>query len=93
MQVSVCYSEPGAQLWLRLDVPEETTVEEAIARSRILDSFPHVDIKARKVGVFGKTVPLSTVLRPGDRVEIYRAILCDPATVPRRNGGEEDEED
>jgi len=30
------------------------------------------------------------VLQAGDRVEIYRAILCDPATVPRREMAEEE---
>lgn len=41
----------------------------------------------------GKLVKLDAALRAGDRVEIYRAITCDPQTVPRRDGagGEGDE--
>jgi putative ubiquitin-RnfH superfamily antitoxin RatB of RatAB toxin-antitoxin module len=37
------------------------------------------------VGVFGNIVKLATPLKPGDRVEVYRPITCDPETVPRRD--------
>ncbi|MDY0011972.1 MAG: RnfH family protein [Rhodocyclaceae bacterium] len=91
MQVSVCYSEPSQQAWLRIEVPEDATAGAAIAQSGILAMFPHIDLEAQKIGVFGKVVKADAPLRPGDRVEIYRAITCDPATVPRRQM--EDEED
>ncbi|MFZ5579868.1 MAG: RnfH family protein [Pseudomonadota bacterium] len=91
MQVSVTYSEPDQQIWLRLDVPEEATLEEAIARSRILESFPHIDLAVQKVGIFGKPAKLDAPLKPGDRVEIYRAIICDPTTVPRRDVTDDDD--
>ncbi len=91
MQVSVTYNEPPQQIWLRIEVPEECNIAQAIEQSGILKSFPHIDLEAQKVGIFGKLVPLDARLRAGDRVEIYRAIVCDPATVPRR-AGEDDEE-
>jgi hypothetical protein len=91
MQVSVTYSEPPQQLWLRIEVPEECTVAQAIERSGILARFPHIELQSQKVGVFGKIAPLEARLRAGDRVEIYRTIVCDPATVPRRTTGEDEE--
>ena len=92
MQISVAYSEPSQQLWLTIEVPDETTARDAIERSGILRQFPHIDLETQKIGVFGKLVKPDAPLRPGDRVEIYRAILCDPQTVPRRDGfGSEDE--
>jgi putative ubiquitin-RnfH superfamily antitoxin RatB of RatAB toxin-antitoxin module len=45
------------------------------------------------VGVFGKLAKLDAGLKPGDRVEIYRAIVADPATVPRRRIGDDDDDD
>jgi hypothetical protein len=36
---------------------------------------------------------LDAPLKPGDRVEIYRAIIADPATVPRRQMDDEDDDD
>lgn len=85
MQISVAYSEPAQQAWLNIEVPEDTTVREAIERSGILRQFPHIDLGAQKVGIFGRLVKLDAALKPGDRVEIYRGIIADPATVPRRD--------
>jgi uncharacterized protein len=88
MQVGVAYSEPAQQVWLTIEVPEGSTVKDAIERSGVLKQFPHIDLAKQKVGVFSKVVKLDTALRAGDRVEIYRAITCDPQTVPRRDFGE-----
>jgi hypothetical protein len=93
MQIGVAYSEPAQQLWLRIEVPDEITVQQAIEQSGILKKFPAIDLEQYKVGIFGKTAELDTMLRPGDRVEIYRAITADPATVPRRVIAGEDDED
>ncbi|MCX7896517.1 MAG: RnfH family protein [Rhodocyclaceae bacterium] len=86
MLVSVAYSEPAGQIWLHLEVPEGAVVRDAIERSGILQQFPWIDLATQKVGIFGRLVKLDTPLRPGDRVEIYRPIRCDPQTVPRREG-------
>ncbi len=86
MQVGVAYSEHNQQIWMTIEVPEESTVQDAIECSGILKMFPHIDLDNHKVGVFGKVVKPQAVLRPGDRVEIYRPIICDPQTVPRRDG-------
>ncbi|MCB1909251.1 MAG: RnfH family protein [Rhodocyclaceae bacterium] len=90
MQVSVCYSEPGQQAWLRIEVAEDTTAAVAIEQSGILAMFPSIDLGSQKIGVFGKVVAPDTRLSAGDRVEIYRPITCDPTTVPRRAVVEED---
>jgi putative ubiquitin-RnfH superfamily antitoxin RatB of RatAB toxin-antitoxin module len=93
MQIGVAYSEPANQIWLTTEVPDDSTVQAAIERSGILRMFPAIDLETQKVGVFGRLVDLDAVLKPGDRVEIYRTITCDPMTVPRRDGfGFEDEE-
>ena len=89
MQIGVAYSEPGQQIWLNIEVPDESTVKEAIERSGILKQFPHIDLGAQKVGVFGRLVKLDAALKAGDRVEIYRGIIADPETVPRRDLEEE----
>ena len=93
MQIGVAYAEAGQQIWLNIEVPDEFTVKEAILKSGILKSFPNIDLDAQKVGIFGRLVKLDAGLRAGDRIEIYRPISCDPQTVPRRDGGgDEDEE-
>jgi putative ubiquitin-RnfH superfamily antitoxin RatB of RatAB toxin-antitoxin module len=93
MQIGVAYSESGQQIWLNIEVPDGTTVRDAIDKSGILGMFPHIDLTAQKVGIFGRVVKPETALRAGDRVEIYRPITCDPQTVPRRDGlGPENDE-
>lgn len=91
MQIGVAYSEQAQQIWLTIEVPDEATVKDAIERSGILRMFPHIDLATQKVGIFGKIVKVEAPLRPGDRVEIYRPITCDPQTVPRRDGVGEDD--
>ncbi len=93
MQVAVAYSEPANQIWLRIDVADDSTVQQAIDKSGILRLFPQINLASQQVGVFGKAVKLDAPLKPGDRVEIYRGITADPATVPRRRTGSDDDDD
>ncbi|UCV16108.1 RnfH family protein [Quatrionicoccus australiensis] len=90
MQIGIAYSEPGQQIWLNIEVPDESTVAEGIERSGVLKQFPHIDLATQKVGVFGRLVKLDAALKPGDRIEIYRPIIADPETVPRRDTNEEE---
>jgi putative ubiquitin-RnfH superfamily antitoxin RatB of RatAB toxin-antitoxin module len=92
MQVGIAYSEPSQQVWLTIEVPDDALVKDAIEQSGILKQFPNLDLGSQKVGVFGKLVKLDAALRPGDRVEIYRGIICDPQSVPRRQLDDEDDD-
>ena len=95
MQIGVCYAEAGRQVWMRLDVPENSRVEEAIQHSGILKRFPEIDLATQKVGIFGKLVKLDSKVQEGDRIEIYRPITADLKTVKRRrlNDDDDDEDD
>lgn len=84
MKVGVVYALPEKQTLLSLDVPEGTTVKQAIEKSGILARYPSIDLAAQKVGVFGKLAALDAVLEDGARIEIYRPITADPKTVQRR---------
>jgi uncharacterized protein len=84
MNVGVCYAEAERQLWLRLEVPDGSTVQDAIALSGVLKQYPTIDLEKQKVGIFGKLAKLDTPIKEGDRVEIYRQITVDPAQVKRR---------
>lgn len=88
MNVGVAYTEPEDQLWIRLEVPDGSTVLDAIERSGLLARFPHIDLGIQKVGIFGKITTLDAPLQEGDRVEVYRPIVADPALVHRRDTAE-----
>jgi len=94
MNVGVCYAEADRQVWLRLETPDGSSVEQAIRHSGILKRFPEIDLEAQKVGIFGKLVKLDAPVKEGDRIEIYRPIIADPKTVRRRRmDDDEDDED
>jgi putative ubiquitin-RnfH superfamily antitoxin RatB of RatAB toxin-antitoxin module len=84
MNVGVCYAEADRQTWLRLEVPDDSTVQQAIELSGLLNQYPHIDLAKQKVGIFGKLAKLDAPVREGDRVEIYRQITADPNQVKRR---------
>ncbi len=84
MNVSVSYADQKLQLWLKLEVDETTTVEQAIKQSGILQRVTDIDLESQKLGIFGKAVKLDKQLSEGDRVEIYKAITADPEKVERR---------
>jgi putative ubiquitin-RnfH superfamily antitoxin RatB of RatAB toxin-antitoxin module len=87
MQVGVAYAEFDQQVWLKLEVPKDSTLIDAIHQSGILTRFPHIDLEKQKVGIFGRFAKLNTPLHHGDRIEIYRPITADPTTVKRRKLG------
>ena len=85
MNIGVAYVTPIHKVWIRMEMPDGCSVEEAITRSGILTQFPDIDLSAQKVGIFGRIVRLTQTLEDGDRVEIYRPITVDPDQVERRD--------
>ena len=80
--VEIAYTERDVQQMIVLEVAEGTTVEQAIRLSGLMERVPCA--AAGEVGVYGRVVPSDTVLRNGDRVEIYRALVADPKQARRR---------
>lgn len=78
MNVGIAYTEPDVQFWVRIDVPQGSTLQDAIERSGLLERFPRIDLHTQKVGIFGKITPLHALVKEGDRVEVYRPITADP---------------
>jgi putative ubiquitin-RnfH superfamily antitoxin RatB of RatAB toxin-antitoxin module len=85
MNVGVAYADKFKQIWLKLDVPEGSTIRDAIDRSGILKQFPDIDLTKQKVGVFGKISKLDRIVQEGERIEVYRTITADPELVERRD--------
>lgn len=83
--VSVVYAEPAQLRWLKIQVDDEATVADAIIRSGVLGLYPEIDLENQKVGIFGKVSKLDAMPEEGDRIEIYRPIIADPESVPRRD--------
>lgn len=82
--VEVVYALPDNQILKHLDVPEGTTVAQAITLSDITTQFPEIDLAKNKFGIFGKLAKSETILRHQDRVEIYRPLIIDPKDARRK---------
>ena len=52
------------------------TVGDAIAAVQLMKRYP--EAASFVVGIFSKKVTLETLLRSGDRVELYRPLILDP---------------
>jgi putative ubiquitin-RnfH superfamily antitoxin RatB of RatAB toxin-antitoxin module len=88
IRVEVAYALPEQQLLLPVDLPEGSTVEDALAASGIQERFPELDLVNAKVGIFGKLTRRDTLLKARDRVEIYRPLIADPKEVRRKRAAE-----
>ncbi len=86
MKVEVAYALPHEQKIIALQVEEGCTAQQAVVRSGMVELFPDIEPETAPMGVFGKAIkdPATTVLREGDRVEIYRPLIADPKEVRAR---------
>ncbi|MCH8163853.1 MAG: RnfH family protein, partial [Proteobacteria bacterium] len=64
-------------------VEDGTTIQQAIVTSGILDQCTAIDLETNEVGIFSKIVALDTLVRAGDRIEIYRPLILDPKQARR----------
>ena len=80
IQVEVAYALPHEQKIVSLQVAEDCSIYEAVIQSRIAELYPQIDVDNDPMGIFGKAVrdPKSTIIRAGERVEIYRPLIADP---------------
>lgn len=82
--VTVAWAVPQQAVMRPVQVAPGTTIEQAIAASGLLQDIPEIDLAVHPVGIYGKKKPLDTVVRPLDRIEIYRPLVADPKESRRR---------
>jgi len=69
--VEVCYALSPAPVCRAVTLATGATVARAIQASALPAQYPEINLDENKVGLFGKTVALDTLLQTGDRIEIY----------------------
>ena len=84
INIEVAYARCESQTLIPLKIIKGSCVKQAISLSGLLTRFSDIDLKVTKVGIFGKLCSEDKILLEGDRVEIYRALMCDPKQA-RRN--------
>lgn len=83
INIEIGYAKSEVQRLLSLSVPESYTIRKAIEQSGILAEFPEIDMTINKVGIFSNICSLERQVENGDRIEIYRPLLCDPKEMRR----------
>lgn len=89
LEIEIVYGLADRQVLKNMTVTEGTTVREAALQSGLEVEFPELDLKQAPLGIFGKVVKDETVLRDGDRIEVYRPLLIDPKEARRKRAGQE----
>jgi putative ubiquitin-RnfH superfamily antitoxin RatB of RatAB toxin-antitoxin module len=84
LKIQVCYVLPEDSFIAELSLPEGATLAQAVRESGVLQRYPSIDLDTQKLGIFGKIKPPDTLLREGDRVEMYRPLQADPMETRRR---------
>ncbi|MGX9419141.1 RnfH family protein [Vibrio sp. WJH972] len=76
MKFSVAHAQGDKGHWIQMDLPEPISLREAINASPLMGLYSDLDLDSCKFGIFGKVLPADTMVKEGDRVEIYVPIRC-----------------
>ena len=74
ISVEVCFAEPEKQSLLTVELESGATVAEGIAASGVAARHPGHDFEALPIGIWGRIVERSQVLKDGDRVEVVTLV-------------------
>lgn len=87
ISVEVAYATPARQYLAEVKIPAGTTARQALGFSGLAVQFPQLDLQSSPIGIFGNVVTDNTVLKSGDRVEVYRPLSQDPREARRERAG------
>lgn len=79
IQATVVWARPGTPpCEVMVELPPGSTIADAVRRAQCCESLEDIEL-----GVFNRVQTPETLLRSGDRVEIYRPLVVDPKEARR----------
>lgn len=87
IEVQVAYATAQHEFLRSLTLAAGATLRQAVVASGLADEVPGIDLDNAACGIHGKKKPPDTLLRDGDRVEVYRPLIADPKEARRRRAG------
>lgn len=84
IEIEVAYAKPDKQKIIVLQANEGITAIQAVERSGMVRFFPEISLETIELGIFSQACSQDTQLKNGDRVEIYRQLVCDPKEMRRQ---------
>ena len=61
---------------LSLMLKDGATVADALEQAGLFQRYP--ETQEMPIGIFGTLVPLTRIVKDGDRIEVYRPLQLDP---------------
>ncbi len=71
------------------DISDNPSILEVINKSGILDYYPQINLNINPIGINSELKKLDDVVKPFDRIEIYRPLVKDPMTARRMRAKEQ----
>ncbi|MBT7276336.1 MAG: RnfH family protein [Woeseiaceae bacterium] len=84
IKVEVVFALKDKQELITISLSNFSTVFDAIKKSKIQEKYPDFDFDSCAVGIWSQVEQLTSILKDGDRVEIYRDLEDDPKEKRRR---------
>lgn len=84
IKVEVVFALKDKQELITISLSNFSTVFDAIKKSKIQEKYLDFDFDSCAVGIWGQVEQLTSILKDGDRVEIYRDLEDDPKEKRRR---------
>src|SRR5580658_3742470 len=83
LPIEVAYAEPGRAIVKSYSLDPGASVRDALRLAALAPDFSTVDLANAAIGLYGRATKPEQLLRPGDRIEIYRPLTADPKTARR----------
>jgi len=83
INIELVFASEQKQQLLAAEVVNGTSAREAIVASDLVPAFPDIDFTKCPLGIWGRTVAGTQLLKQGDRVEAYRQLRRDPRLARR----------
>ena len=84
IHVKVAYISSSQNELISLELPVNSTAEQAVNKSKILQKCSEINYSNCALGIFGKVVDNKQILKDQDRVEILRPLIIDPKHARRK---------
>ena len=84
IRVDVVQALPQRCARVTLDLAPGATVRDALREAAGQGLAAAASVEEGRVGIHGHVVALERTLESGDRIELYRPLLCDPKQTRRQ---------
>lgn len=86
-RIAVVFASPEeGQVIESFEVPAGARVSDLLALDSVRQRFALPDGGLPPVGIFGRITDADEILKPGDRIELYRPLRADPKEARRLRG-------